>query len=146
MGRVTNPALLTTSVTRGVCRWLVDLGYTTLTEFKLANRRRADIVGLNAAGTIIMVEVKSTAADYRSDTKWLEYIPYCDIFSFAVPKSFPTKIIPEDQGVLVADAHYAAILRQARARRLHAARRRALTLRFCLEVGQRLSKLTDPRF
>ena len=84
------PAAVTTAVTRGVARWLDDMGIASLTEFKLGNGRRADVVGLNAAGTILMVEVKSTPEDFRGDAKWLDYVPYCDGFTFAVPPQFPS--------------------------------------------------------
>jgi hypothetical protein len=139
------PAAVTAAVTRGVCRWLEDTGFTSLTEFKLGNGRRADVVGLNAAGTLLMVEVKSTPEDFRGDAKWLEYVPYCDAFSFAVPPHFPWQILPKDCGVLIADEHSAAIVRTAPRHALHAARRKALTLRFALAAGQRLSGLVDPR-
>lgn len=140
-----DPAAVTAAVTRGVCRWLEDSGFITLREFKLGTGRRADVVGLSPEGTIVMVEVKSTSGDYRSDTKWLEYVPYCDAFSFAVPPEFPWQILPSDCGVVIADAHSAAVVRHAVPKKLHAARRKALTLRFALAAGQRLSTLLDPR-
>jgi hypothetical protein len=139
------PAIVTVAVTRGVCRWFEDMGFSSLTEFKLGNGRRADVVGLNAAGIILMVEVKSTPEDFRGDAKWLEYVPYCDAFSFAVPAHFPWQILPETCGVVMADAHSAAVLRPAPHHRLHAARRKALTLRFALSAGQRLNAVLDPR-
>ena len=139
------PAAVTAAVTRGVCRWLEEMGFSSLTEFKLGNGRRADVVGLNAAGTILMVEVKSTPEDFRGDAKWREYMPYCDAFSFAVPPHFPWQILPQTSGVVVADADSAAIMRPAPHHRLHAARRKALTLRFALIAGQRLTTVVDPR-
>ncbi len=139
------PAVVTAALTRGVCRWLEDMGFSSLTEFKLGNGRRADVVGLNAGGTILMVEVKSTPEDFRGDAKWLEYVPYCDAFSFAVPPHFPWQILPEACGVVMADAHSAAVLRPAPYHRLHAARRKALTLRFAVTAGQRLATVADPR-
>jgi len=139
------PAAVTAAVTRGVARWLEDMGFASLTEFKLGNGRRADVMGLNSAGTILMVEVKSTPEDFRGDAKWLEYVPYCDAFSFAVPPHFPWQILPETCGVVVADAHSAAVLRAAPRHLLHAARRKALTLRFALAAGQRLASVIDPR-
>lgn len=140
-----DPAAITAAVTRGVCRWLEDSGFATLREFKLGTGRRADVAGLSAQGLIAMVEVKSTAADYHADDKWLEYVPYCDAFSFAVPPDFPWKILPATCGVVLADAYAATVVRVAPLHRLHAARRRALTLRFAIAAGQRLSVLTDPR-
>jgi hypothetical protein len=138
-------AAITASVTRGVCRWLADLGYAALTEFKLGNGRRTDIVGLSATGTLVMIEVKSTVADFRADDKWLDYVPYCDGFSFAVPEHFPIRIIPESCGILVADRHGATVIRPAIHHRLHPSRRKALTLRFAHSAGERLLAMTDPR-
>lgn len=43
------------------------MGFASLTEFKLGNGRRADVVGLNSVGTILIVEVKSTPEDFRGD-------------------------------------------------------------------------------
>jgi hypothetical protein len=139
------PAEVTAAVTRGVCRWLDDQGFAALTEFKLANRRRADIVGISTKGTILMVEVKSTPEDFRGDAKWLEYIPYCDAFAFAVPPHFPWHILPDTCGVIVADAHTAALMRAAPHHPLHGSRRKALTLQFALAAGQRLQGIVDPR-
>jgi hypothetical protein len=139
------PAVVTAAVTRGVARWFDDQGFASLTEFKLGNGRRADVVGLNSAGTILMVEVKSTPEDFRGDAKWLEYVPYCDGFSFAVPPHFPWQILPVTCGVVMADAHSAAVMREAPRHPLHAARRKSLTLRFALAAGQRLSSVIDPR-
>jgi hypothetical protein len=139
------PAIVTAAVTRGVSRWLEDQGFASLTEFKLGNGRRADVVGLNGDGTILMVEVKSTPEDFRGDAKWLEYVPYCDGFSFAVPPHFPWQILPPACGVVMADAHAATVLREAPHHPLHASRRKALTLRFALAAGQRLASVINPR-
>lgn len=56
-------------------------------------RRRMDIVSLikphyKAWGTDLFsvgIEVKVTKSDLMGDNKWLEYLPYCDYFCFAVP-------------------------------------------------------------
>ena len=139
------PAAVTAAVTRGVAHWFDDMGFASLTEFKLGNGRRADVVGINSDGTILMIEVKSTPEDFRGDAKWLEYVPYCDGFSFAVPPHFPWQILPASCGVVIADAHSAAVVREAPRHVLHPARRKALTLRFALSAGQRLSSIVDPR-
>ena len=143
--RYTDPAAITAGVTRGVCRWLNDLGYAALTEFKLGNGRRADVAGLSPDGRFVMIEVKSTVQDFRADDKWLDYVPYCDGFSFAVPGHFPLEILPETCGVLVADRHGATVIRPAILHRLHPGRRKALTLRFAHTAGQRLTTMVDPR-
>ncbi len=138
-------AAVTAAVTRGLGPWLEDLWFTSLTEFKLGNGRRADVVGLNASGTILMIEVKSTPEDFRGDAKWLDYVPYCDSFSFAVPPHFPWEILPATCGVIMAGAHSAAVMREAPQHRRHAPRRKALTLRVALVADQRRSSIIDPR-
>jgi hypothetical protein len=129
---------------RGVCRAFAARGLSTLCEFTLKNGRRADVVALDGAGELAIVEVESSLADYRSDGKWWEYLDYCDRFYFAVPADFPRDILPDDCGLMVADAYHAEILRPAPLARLNAARRRAMLLRFAQVAGQRLTRLTDP--
>ena len=134
----------TASVTRGICRAFHHMGYAVLREFKLGNGRRADVAALNDKGKLIFVEVKSTPSDFYADDKWLEYVPYCDAFSFAVPEDFPLKILPSDVGIMVADSYEAAIVRPAAEHPLHASRRKALILRFAIAAGQRLNGQLDP--
>ncbi|MGH6933087.1 MAG: MmcB family DNA repair protein [Dongiaceae bacterium] len=129
---------------RGVCRALSALGYGALTEFPLNNGRRADVIAVSAGGHIVIVEVKTSTADYRSDRKWTEYLDCCDAFYFAVPTSFPVALLPEDCGLFVADDYGAEMLRQAPARALNGSRRRAQTLRLAVAAMQRLTRLLDP--
>ena len=68
-GRQSQTALM---VQRGVCRLLREAGFATLTEFTLASGRRADIIALNGAGLIWIVEIKSSLEDFRADGKWYE--------------------------------------------------------------------------
>jgi hypothetical protein len=63
---------------------------------------------------------------------------------FAVASGFPIALIPEDCGVMVADAFGAAVLREARPRPIAAGRRRALTLRFARVAAARLRRALDP--
>jgi hypothetical protein len=129
---------------RGVCRALAELGLATLTEFTLRTGRRVDVIGLDPGGAVTIVEVKSSLEDFRSDGKWPEYLDHCDHFYFAVPNDFPSDVLPEDCGLLAADAYSAVILRPAPKRPLNGARRRALLLRFATAAAQRLHHLTDP--
>ena len=131
-------------IARGVCRLLTALGYATLTEFTLKTGRRVDVIALNDSGEIIIVEVKSSLEDFRSDRKWPEYEAFCDLFFFAVPEDFPLEVLPEDRGLMTADAYGAAILREPELDNLNAARRKSLTLRFALASAQRLTRLLDP--
>ena len=129
---------------RGVCRMLADYGRASLMEFSLATGRRVDVIALAGDGTISIIEIKTTTADFRSDRKWPGYLDYCDRFYFAVPEAFPTDLLPEDHGLIVADAFGANILREAAEARLPPARRRALTLRFAIAAAARLAALNDP--
>jgi hypothetical protein len=129
---------------RGARRLLWSLGYSTLTEFPLANGRRADVFGLAACGDTTIVEVKSSIVDFRTDQKWPEYRDYCDSFFFAVGEDFPRALIPAECGLIVADGFGAAILRGAPVERLAAARRKNLVGQFGRLAATRLHRLEDP--
>ena len=129
---------------RGVCRGLYHFGYACLTEFKLNGRRRADVIGMDSGGTLVIVEVKSSVEDFRADRKWSEYRDYCDHFFFAVPEAFPREILPADCGLLIADAYGATLVREAPQLPLSTARRRIQTLRFAQTAALRLTRYTDP--
>src|ERR1051326_3511604 len=111
---------------RGICRALDALGYASLLEFPLASGRRADILALGRTGDLIIIEIKTTVADFRSDRKWSSYKDFADKFYFAVPKGFPALLIPEECGLMVADPFGAAVLRDGIATPLAPARRRAV--------------------
>ena len=119
-------------------------GLTSLTEFTLKGGRRADIVAMDGKGRFTIVEVKSSVADFRADSKWPEYREFCDLFYFAVAAGFPLELIPEDCGLMVADAYEASILRDAPEEALSAARRRAVLLRFAAAAAGRLHRHEDP--
>jgi hypothetical protein len=120
----------TAQVTRGAARLLSALGYAPLSEVTLPNGRRADLMALGPKGQIFIVEVKSSLEDFRTDQKWWEYQPYCDAFAFAVGPEFPRDILPDEPGLIVADAFGGAVLREAPLAPLAGARRKALTLAF----------------
>lgn len=129
---------------RGICRALSALGYGALTEFTLANGRRVDVIAVSGGGDIVIVEIKTSTADFLADRKWTEYLEYCDAFYFAVPTSFPVALVPNDCGLMVADDYGAEILRQAPARILNGNRRRAQILRLAVSAMQRLTRALDP--
>ncbi len=52
-------------------------------ELPLPSGRRADLVALGGDGEIIIVEIKSSVADFRADQKWMEYRLHCDRLFFA---------------------------------------------------------------
>lgn len=88
---------------RGICRTLEQLGYVSLVEFPLANGRRADILALGKTGELVIVEIKSSVADFRGDRKWSTYRDFSDRLYFAVPNDFPRPLIPDECGLMVAD-------------------------------------------
>ena len=125
-------------IARGVLRLMSNHGYAGVTEMTLANGRRADVAAIGPGGEISIIEIKSSVADFRSDLKWPEYRPFCDRFYFAVGQDFPHDLIPEDTGLIIADAFGGAVIREADCEKLVAARRKAVTLRFARLAATRL--------
>ena len=140
-----NEALTAALLARGVCRAFEQLGYASLLEFPLANGRRADILALGRGGDLAIIEIKSSVADFRADRKWAEYRDFADRFYFAVPNNFPAALIPEDCGLIVADAFAASLIRDGIPNTLAPSRRRAMTLRFALAAAARLRRHLDPQ-
>jgi hypothetical protein len=133
-----------TKVARGTRRLLRTLGFATVTELVLPSGRRADIVGLAADGTIVIVEIKSSIADFRADSKWPDYRAHCDRLYFAIPDQVPVEVMPNDAGLIVADGYEALLMRDGPAHRLAPATRRALIMRFAQSAADRLHSLSDP--
>ncbi len=133
-------------LTRGVCRLLAHMGYSPLTEFRLASRRRVDVIGLDRGGRFLIAEVKSSLADFRADGKWPDYLAHGDHFYFAIGTDFPRSVLPAGVGVIIADAHDAEIVIPAPETPLHAVRRRAQIQRFARCAADRLHRLGDPAF
>lgn len=133
-------------ITRGVCRYLRTLGYSPLTEFRLTSNRRVDVMALNNKGLYIVVEVKSSVSDFRADDKWQDYLPFADQMYFAVANGFPIEILPEDCGIIIADAYNAAILRESEIIKVNAARRKTQHVRFAKTAASRLHRMNDPRY
>ena len=134
-----SPAAL--SVLRGVSRYFHESGCVLLKEFSLPNHRRADVAAINPEGELVIVEVKSCLSDFMSDQKWPEYQSYCDRFYFAVNEDFPVERIPENCGLLSADGFTASVIELAETEKLHASRRKALTLLFAQTAARRLARL-----
>jgi hypothetical protein len=132
------------AICRGVCRALAEAGYATLTEVTLATGRRVDVMAVDRRGEILVVEIKSSVADFRSDRKWQDYLEFCDRFAFAVGPDFPQALLPEAVGLLVADAYEAHVLRDGPSSPLPAARRKHLMLRFAHVASARLLRRDDP--
>lgn len=130
---------VTAALTRGVTRLFWDLGFAPMAEFRLPNGRRADVVGLDPKGRLVIAEVKSCQADFDADAKWTEYLGFCDLFYFAVARDFPLDLLPGGEGLILADAFGGAVVREGPARPLAAARRKTLTLRYARQAAARLA-------
>jgi hypothetical protein len=129
---------------RGVRRLLWGQRYASITEFPLANGRRADIFGVTGGGDIAIVEIKSSIVDFRTDQKWPDYRAYCDVFYFAVGEDFPQELIPDHCGLIVADAFSAAVIRPSPIEKLSTPRRKTLIHSFGQLAAARLHRLEDP--
>lgn len=138
------------SVARGVSRLFLRNQIMVQPEVGLRNHRRADLMGLNLKGEIIIVEIKCSRADLLGDQKWTEYLDYCDRFFWAVPAGFDIKpfeghaFLPERAGLIIADAYDAEIARPAALVPLAAARRKTETQRLARLAMRRLMGIADP--
>ncbi len=140
-GRQSETALM---IARGVRRLLRARGFSSVTELPLIDGRRADIVAVNGEGEVLIVEVKSSPADFRADHKWRDYLSACDRLYFAISEATPAALMPGEAGLIIADPYGAEILREADFRRMASATRRALLLRFAQAAADRLHRLADP--
>jgi hypothetical protein len=131
-------------VTRGVRRLLRLHDFSTLPEMPLPSGRRADVVALGGDGELLIIEVKSSLADFRTDRKWPDYRTHCDRLYFAIPGDLPPEAMPSDAGLIVADAFGAEFLREAPLHRMPPATRKAMLVRFSRYAADRLHHLYDP--
>lgn len=132
------------AVQRGCCRLLGQMAFAPMTELTLSTGRRADIVALGLKGEIIIIEIKSSLADFRADSKWEDYLAFCDRFFFAVPPEFPREVLPKETGLIIADRYGAEIMHEGPASKLPPARRKAMTLHFARVSARRVLRFLDP--
>jgi hypothetical protein len=142
--------LCAADVARGVVRMLLRHDIAAILEVPLDGGRRADLMGLDARGNLVIVEIKVSRADLLGDGKWPDYLGHCDRFYWAVPAGFDTgpldtpPFLPERTGVIVADCYDAAIVREAHSVLLTAHGRKRCTLAFARRAARRLTALIDP--
>ena len=101
-GRQSDTAL---SVARGTRRLLRRLNFRPSPNCRSSQDGAPISSRSQPTRKIIIVEIKSSVADFRADTKWREYRAHCDRFYFAIPESVPVDIMPEDAGLILADAY-----------------------------------------
>jgi hypothetical protein len=138
------------AIARGVGRLFARHQILVQPEVSLRNHRRADLMGINAKGEIVIVEIKCSKADLLGDQKWPEYLEYCDRYFWAVPAGFDLSpfekpaFMPERAGLIVADAYDAEMVRPAAYVPVAAARRKTETQRLARTAMRRLMTITDP--
>lgn len=127
--------------------------YSMTYELGLAawGRRRADVIGCKISGDLVMIEVKSSVADFRADDKFKQYLKYTDRFYFAFTQKTWDKIqakesllerIPKRAGVLVlADDGYMKVAKSAKRRDVDPEIRVSILARLAWRAGD-LSKRT----
>lgn len=130
---------------RGVARHLRNLGLVSMEEFVPARGLRVDVIALGPKGEIWVVECKSSRADFQTDAKWRGYLDWCDRFFWAVDSDFPVELLPEDTGLIIADAYDAEVVRMAPEAKLSAPRRKVIVQKFATDAARRLQSLRDPR-
>ena len=131
---------------RGVCRALQGYDFVSIVEFTPERGKRVDVMALGPKGEIWVVECKSSRADFTSDAKWEGYLDWCDRYFWAVDDAFPTELLPDETGLIIADAYNAEIIRMAPEVKLAAARRSVLIRKFARHAALRLHGVHDPEF
>jgi hypothetical protein len=139
------------AVVRGISRLFARNDIWCLPEMPLRCGRRADLMGVDAQGAIVIVEVKVSRADLLGDAKWPDYLAYCDRFFWGLPPELDhapldgAGFLPERCGVIVADGYDAEIIRPAPRLQLAAARRRTEVERLARAALRRLVTGLDPQ-
>jgi len=136
-------------VARGVTRLFCRSDLFAICEVPLPNGRRADMMAIDGKGALTIVEIKVAKADLLGDSKWTDYLEYCDRFFWAVPPDLASicngeRFMPNEAGLIVADRYDAVLMREALHRPLAPARRKAELLRFARRAARRLSAQIDP--
>lgn len=138
------------AVARGIGRLFARNDIWCLPEMALRNGRRADLMGIDAKGQLVIVEIKVARADLLGDSKWLDYLDYCDRFYWGLAPHLDhscmedAAFLPERCGLIVADGYDAEILRPAATVPLAAARRKVETERLARAALRRHHGLLDP--
>ncbi len=129
---------------RGVCRHLLGHGFASVLELVPAPGLRVDVMALGPKGEIWVIECKSGLPDFRADHKWTGYLDWCDRFFWAVDADFPTEVLPDGTGLIIADGYDAEILRLGSEARLAGARRKAMVQKFARHAALRQQAARDP--
>lgn len=131
---------------RGVCRHLRSHDFVCVEELVPTRGLRVDVMALGPKGEVWIVECKSSRADFMTDNKWQGYLEWCDRFFWAVDAEFPTELLPDDTGLIIADAYDGEVVRMAPEDKLAPARRKVMVQKFARTAAQRLQVFRDPTY
>lgn len=73
---------VTSVLAHAATMYLIDRRYSAHIEFGVKDNRRLDIIALNTKGHLIGIEVKSCIADFKTDKKWRDYLPFVNQLYF----------------------------------------------------------------
>lgn len=116
----------------------------------LRNGRRADLMGVDAKGQVVIVEIKVAMADLLGDGKWPDYLEFCDRFFWGLAPGLDSACLedaaylPDRCGLIVADGYDAEIVRPAPLLGLAAARRKVELERLARTALRRAVNASDP--
>lgn len=139
------------AIARGISRLFARNDIWCLPEMPLRNGRRADLMGVDAKGQIVIVEIKVSRADLLGDAKWPDYLDFCDRFYWGLPPELDRACLemegfmPGRCGVIVADGYDAEILRPAPLESLASPRRRVEVERLARTALRRQLVALDPQ-
>jgi len=139
------------AVMRGICRLFARNDIWCLPEMPLRSGRRADLMGVDAKGQVIIVEIKVSRADLLGDAKWPDYLDHCDRFFWGLATHLDHACMegeafrPGQCGLIVADGYDAEILRPAPLRPLAASRRKVEVENLARAALRRQALALDPR-
>ena len=131
-------------IARGVCRHLKHYDFACIEEFVPIKGARVDIIAVGPKGEIWIIECKSSPTDYLQDQKWEKYLPFCDRYFWAVPQNFPTNILPENDGLILADSYDAEIVRFGQKRKITPQKRKTIITKVARNASDRLRLVLDP--
>ena len=148
---LSSDAATAAQVARGIGRLFARNDVWLMPEMPLRNGRRADLMGVDPKGHIIIVEIKVQRGDLLGDGKWPDYLDFCDRFYWGVPPYLDRSPLegegyrPDCCGVVVADGYDGEIVRPAPLVPLAAARRKVEVERLARAALRRLTVAGDAR-
>jgi hypothetical protein len=128
--------------------YMLKKGYSCFVELGLNSwgKLRGDVVCLNLRADIVILETKSSVADYTTDTKWQQYQQYANrlYFVFSQPvyeklkERLKTDLRGSGVGVLILDpiSGYLKVQVAARKKKMQGSTKRTMVIRMAWRSGR----------